>query len=83
MKVRMYCTHSCGYCRMALQFLEKKGAQVDKLYLDEDSALRKEMISLSGRTSVPQIFIGDQHIGGYTDLVELDMDGELDPLLAA
>jgi glutaredoxin 3 len=80
--VRIYMTASCAYCQMATRLLDKKGVAVEKIRVDLEPERRKEMIQLSGRTSVPQIFIGERHVGGYTDLAELDMEGELDPLLA-
>jgi len=79
--VRIYCTAACGYCQMALQLLEKRGAEVEKIYVDLKPEKRVEMTELSGRRTVPQIFIGDRHIGGYSELAELDMDDGLKPLL--
>jgi len=81
--VRVYCTATCGYCQMALRLLEKRGAEVEKIRVDLESGKRAEMIEVSGRRTVPQIFIGDRHIGGYAELAELDMDDELEPLLEA
>ena len=80
-KVRIYMTRTCGYCRMALNLLEKRGAEPEKILVDAQPELRKKMIELSGRYTVPQIFIDDYHVGGYDDLVDLDMDGELQKLL--
>lgn len=80
-QVKIYMTRSCGYCRMALNFLDKKGVDPEIIMVDSQPELRKEMIQLSGRTSVPQIFIGVHPVGGYEDLIELDMDGELEELL--
>jgi glutaredoxin 3 len=68
---------------MALRLLEKKGAEVEQIRVDLQPELRDEMIRITGRTSVPQIFIGDRHVGGYAELAELDMDDELEPLLGA
>jgi glutaredoxin 3 len=79
----MYCTQHCPYCQMALRLLDKKGAEVELIRVDLQPELRDEMTRISGRTTVPQIFIGDRHIGGYTELAELDMDDELEPLLSA
>lgn len=79
--VKIYMTRSCGYCRMALNLLEKRGVDPDRIMVDSEPGLRRTMMELSGRTSVPQIFIGENHVGGYDDLVELDMDGELKDLL--
>jgi len=80
-RVLVYGTRVCPYCRMAERLLEKKGVQAEKIMVDENPAQREEMIRLSGRTSVPQIFIGEKHVGGYTDMVALDREGQLDALL--
>ena len=79
--VRMYCTGACPYCQMAERLLLKKRATIQKLRVDETPALRREMTEITGRTSVPQIFIGDRHIGGYRELSQLEHAGHLDPLL--
>jgi glutaredoxin 3 len=68
---------------MATRLLEKKGVEFEKIQVDEKPELRNEMTSRSGGTTVPQIFIGDQHVGGYMELAELDMQGNLDDLLEA
>lgn len=81
--VRMYCTQACPYCQMALRLLDKKGAEVEQIRVDLQPELRDEMTRITGRTTVPQIFIGERHVGGYTELAELDMDDELEPLLNA
>jgi glutaredoxin 3 len=81
--VRMYCTQACPYCQMALRLLDKKGAEVEQIRVDLQPELRDEMTRITGRTTVPQIFIGERHVGGYTELAELDMDDELEPLLKA
>jgi glutaredoxin 3 len=81
--VRMYCTQICPYCVRAENLLNKKGAEVEKILVDHNPTELRTMIKLTGRRTVPQIFIGEKHVGGYDDLVELDMDGELDPLLKA
>ena len=80
-KVLMYCTRVCPYCRLADRLLEKKGVPVERIHVDEVPEQRAEMTRITGRTSVPQIFINDQHVGGYTDLAALDMRGELDRML--
>jgi glutaredoxin 3 len=80
-RVLVYGTRVCPYCRMAERLLEKKGVQAEKIMVDENPAQREEMVRLSGRTSVPQVFIGDKHVGGYTDMVALDREGRLDALL--
>ena len=80
--VDMYTTSMCSFCVRAEQLLNRKGAEVNKIYIDQDPENFKEMMQrASGSRSVPQIFINDEHIGGYDDLVELDMDGELVPML--
>jgi len=84
--IRMYCTRVCGYCVRAEKLLQKKGVAtetIEKIRVDEHPEKREEMIRLTGRRSVPQIFIGDRHVGGFDELAELDMDGELDNLLRA
>jgi glutaredoxin 3 len=80
-KVLMYSSRLCPYCRMAERLLEKKGAQTEKVMVDENPARRDEMTRRAGRTSVPQIFIGETHVGGYTELAELERAGRLDALL--
>lgn len=80
-EVVMYCTHTCPYCRMAAHLLEKKGIGIKKIQVDEQPQERVRMTQKTGRNTVPQIFIGDRYVGGYTDMVELDIEGELDELL--
>ncbi len=80
--IRMYATAVCPYCVRAEQLLQRKGVTaIDKIRIDLDPARRDEMMSLTGRRTVPQIFIGDYHVGGCDDLYELDRSGGLDPLL--
>lgn len=79
--VVMYCTVDCPYCQRAENLLLKKGVQIKKILIDSDDALFEEMKNKSGRDSVPQIFVDEKHVGGFDDLVELDIDDELDPLL--
>lgn len=81
-KVLMYSTRVCPYCRMAERLLEKKGVQAEKVMVDENPARRDEMVRLTGRTSVPQIFIDETHVGGYSELADLEHAGRLDRLLA-
>ncbi len=81
-EVLMYCTDSCPYCRRADQLLTKKGVTVTKINIEGNQAKLKEMIKRTGRNTVPQIYIGDRHIGGFDDLAELDVMDELDELLA-
>lgn len=81
--VIMYSTQVCPFCQRAEQLLKTKGVTVHKILVDADPARRQEMIDKTGRRTVPQIFINDQHIGGYDNLYELDQQGKLDPLLTA
>ncbi|HUY02790.1 MAG TPA: glutaredoxin 3 [Rhodocyclaceae bacterium] len=81
-KVLMYTTAVCPYCMRAEQLLHRKGvADIEKIRVDLDPARREEMMARTGRRSVPQIYIGDTHVGGYDDLAALDHAGGLDPLL--
>ncbi len=79
--VQMYSTRVCPYCIRAENLLKKKGVQVNKIFVDRNPQEMEKMMEITGRRTVPQIFIGDRHVGGYDDLVELDIEGELDPLL--
>ena len=78
----MYSTRWCPFCVMAKRLLAAKGVAVEELAVDSDPVRRIEMVQRTGRRSVPQIFIGEQHIGGFEEIAELDHKGELDPLLA-
>jgi glutaredoxin 3 len=81
--VRIYTTPICPYCVRAKTLLKKKGAEVEEVDVFMDEAARAEMESKSGGArSVPQIFIGDTHVGGCDELYALEKDGRLDPLLA-
>lgn len=84
-KVVMYATAVCPYCVRAEQLLHRKGVtDIEKIRVDLEPARREEMLAKSnGKRTVPQIFIGDTHVGGCDDLHELDRQGKLDPLLAA
>lgn len=79
----MYGTRICPYCRMVELLLEQKGVRPEKIMVDADPAQREHMIRITGRTTVPQIFIGAAHVGGYSDLAALDRAGRLDALLQA
>ena len=79
--VLMYCTRFCPYCIMAKRLLESMGIEVQTLRIDRQPELRQEMERLSGRHTVPQIFVGDDHVGGYVELAQLERGGELDSLL--
>ena len=81
-KIEIYTTPWCGYCARAKGLLEKKGAAYDEMDVMEDAAKRTEMRERSRRSTVPQIFINGQHIGGSDELAELEREGKLDPLLA-
>ena len=78
----MYTTAICPYCVAAKNFLKARGASWEEVRVDVDAGRRSEMRDRSGRTSVPQIFIGDTHVGGCDELVALDRRGGLEPLLA-
>jgi glutaredoxin 3 len=82
--VRMYTTQVCPYCVRAKALLKQRGVeQIEEIRVDLDPTQRDTMISLTGRRTVPQIFIGDMHVGGCDDLMALDQRGGLLPLLAA
>jgi glutaredoxin 3 len=80
--VVMYTTAWCPYCIRARHLLEHKGVQFEELRIEGRMDLRAEMEARSGRTSVPQIFIGETHVGGYDDMAAFEFAGELDALLA-
>ncbi|HSS26502.1 MAG TPA: glutaredoxin 3 [Usitatibacter sp.] len=83
-KVLMYSTGVCPFCLMAERLLRAKGvAEIEKVRVDLDPPRRDEMVQRTGRRTVPQIYVGDRHVGGYDDLAALDRAGGLDPLLAA
>ena len=83
-QITMYATAVCPYCIQAERLLKSKGvAEIDKIRVDTDPARREEMMTRTGRRTVPQIYIGERHVGGFDDLAELDREGGLDPLLAA
>ena len=83
-KVRMYSTGICPFCLMAERLLRAKGvAVIDKVRVDLEPGKRAEMMEKTGRRTVPQIYIGATHVGGYDDLAALDKAGGLDELLQA
>jgi glutaredoxin 3 len=83
-KVLMYSTGVCPFCVMAERLLKSKGvAEIEKVRVDLDPPRRHEMEERTGRRTVPQIYVGDRHVGGFDDLAALDRAGGLDPLLAA
>lgn len=81
--IRMYCTEFCPYCTRAEMLLKSKGVEIRKILIDPLADGFRELFELTGRKTVPQIFIGEHHVGGYDDLAELDSRGGLEPLLAA
>jgi len=82
--VKMYTTAVCPYCVRAKQVLKAKGVeQIEEIRIDTDPAARNHMMEVTGRRTVPQIFIGETHVGGCDDLIALDAKGELLPLLNA
>ncbi len=82
--VKMYTSHSCPYCQHAKSLLQQRGvAEIEEVRIDLQPAERVAMMQLTGRRTVPQIFIGATHVGGCDDLVALDRRGELAALLAA
>ena len=82
--VKMYTTAVCPYCTRAKQILKSKGVeQIEEIRIDTDPVQRDHMMQITGRRTVPQIFIGQTHVGGCDDLVALDAAGGLVPLLQA
>jgi len=80
--IRMYTTAVCPYCIRAEQLLRNKGiAELEKIRIDLDPEQRDHMMQITGRRTVPQIFIGDYHVGGCDDLMALDRAGKLEPML--
>jgi glutaredoxin 3 len=83
-RIMMYSTGVCPYCQMAERLLRSKGvSEIDKVRVDLEPERRVEMMEKTGRRTVPQIYIGETHVGGYDDLAALDRAGGLDPLLKA
>ncbi|TSA52185.1 MAG: glutaredoxin 3 [Nitrosomonadaceae bacterium] len=83
-RIIMYSTGACPYCIMAERLLRSKGVtEIEKIRVDLDPVRRTEMMQRSARRTVPQIYIGDIHVGGYDDLMQLDRNDELAKLLAA
>jgi glutaredoxin 3 len=82
-KVLMYCTAACPFCQAAERLLAQKGVAVARVRVDLEPARRAEMMQKSGRRTVPQIWIGERHVGGCDDLYDLERQGGLDPLLKA
>jgi glutaredoxin 3 len=82
-KVTIYTRPFCGYCARALKVLGEKGADFTEIEAGMDPKLRQEMMDRSGRTTFPQIFVDEQHIGGCDDMMALEREGKLDAILAA
>ena len=81
-KVTMYCTEVCPYCVRAESLLKKRGVtEIEKIRIDLLPEQRDIMMAKTGRRTVPQIYIGERHVGGFDDMAELDSQGELVPLL--
>ncbi len=81
--VRIYTTDYCGYCRSAKRFFDERGVKYTEIDLSGDDAARDDLAARTGRHTVPQIFVGTTHVGGFTDLVALERAGGLAPLLTA
>lgn len=79
--ITLYSTAICPYCVMAKNFLKSRGLEWNEVRIDTDPAERERMLARARRTSVPQIFIGEHHVGGYDDMIALHRAGKLDPLL--
>lgn len=80
--VKMYTTQVCPYCIRAKQLLAQRGVQqIEEVRIDLDPAQREQMMKITGQRTVPQIFIGEHHVGGCDDLISLDRAGELMPML--
>jgi glutaredoxin 3 len=80
-RVLMYITAACPFCQSAERLLLEKGVRIEKVRVDLEPAQRAEMMQRSGRHTVPQIWIGERHVGGCDDLYALEREGKLDPLL--
>lgn len=81
--VRIYTTDYCGYCNAAKRFLADRKVAFEEIDVSGDDAARVDLTQRTGQRTVPQIFVGDTHVGGYTDMVALDRAGKLQPLLDA
>jgi len=81
-EIVVYSSRLCGYCHAAKHLLEGKGAKYREIHVDGNAELRLQMMERSGQRTVPQIWIDDIHVGGFTDLARLDQRGELDTLLS-
>jgi glutaredoxin 3 len=81
-EITVYTSAICAYCVAAKNFLKSKGLSWNEVRIDMDPAQREKMMALTRRTTVPQIFIGQTHVGGYDDMMALHRAGKLEPLLA-
>ncbi len=80
--ITLYSTLVCPYCVAAKNFLKSKGLEWNEIRIDLDPAEREKMVAKAKRTSVPQIFVGDTHVGGYDDMMAMHREGRFEPLLA-
>lgn len=80
-EIVIYTSATCSYCVAAKNFLKSKGREWTEVRIDLDAAAREKMMALTKRTSVPQIFVGDTHVGGFDDMMALQREGKLEPLL--
>jgi len=80
--VTLYTSATCAYCMAAKQFLRSRGLEWTEVRIDQDPDARARMMGTTGRSSVPQIFVGDTHVGGYDDMMTLHRAGKFDPLVA-
>lgn len=80
-RITLYTSAVCAYCVAAKNFLRSKGMEWTEVRIDTDPAERERMVALAGRTSVPQIFVGDTHVGGYDDMMAMHRAGNFEPLL--
>lgn len=80
--IKIYSARLCGYCRAAERLLTSKGVTYEVIKVDEDPVVFEHMKEITGRQTVPQIFIGDHHVGGFDDLSAINQSGELEKLLA-
>lgn len=80
--VKIYTTTYCGYCVRAKDLLTRKGVKYEELDVTGDDEMRSKLVEMSGQRTVPQIWIGDTHVGGYSDLARLESEGRLEPMLS-
>jgi glutaredoxin 3 len=82
-EIQIYTTNICPYCMMAKRLLDKKGVSYTEINVDAESGLKEKMMLKTNRRTVPQIYIGDYHVGGFDELYALDQQKKLDDLLTA